>query len=345
MDPIGHALIGSAVLAMAPVEGSLAVGAAVLLGAEAPDADVVVKWAKGEAAYLKHHRGATHGPVGVLLLSAVIAWGVALATGQPFALLFTWALAGAFSHVLFDVTNNYGTQALWPFSRTRFALDWSPIIDVWLMLLITAGWLIYWFMPGSDRQVIFTWVWVGILAYYVGRGYLHTRAMKLVKARFPEASWQAGARPEDEAQRQTAQLSVHPCFLNVFGWRYVVQDKDQFLTGLVYVNRGAVTKPWVARHWSDAVVMSSLQSPLVALFKEFARHPRAEYQEKESGITEVRWTDMRFEIEGYSPFTAKAWIDKELHLLDDRLGPRDMPEKEFIRKRLQEERGKADEPS
>lgn len=330
MDPIGHFLIGSAVFAMAPNEAGAAVATAVLVSAEAPDIDIVVRWFKGHPAYLRHHRGPTHGPIGVLLLCTLIALVLALFTATDFGTLWSWALAGALSHVIFDVTNNYGTQALWPFNRTRLALDWSPVVDVWLMALIGGGWLVHWLLPGAPRQTIFAVVWGLITLYYATRWYLHRRAGALVVQRF------AAALPPGAPG---VQYSVHPLFLSLYTWRYVVQEEERFLTGLVCLRRGVVTPPTAARHVRDAVINASLQSTMLDIFLEFARHPRADYTVDSFGQYTVRWTDMRFEVDGFSPFTAEVYLDKELRLLDDKLGAQSAPDKEYLRKRWREERG------
>lgn len=343
MDPIGHLLIGSAVLAMAPAEAGTAIAVATLVGAEIPDSDYVVKWLKGGPAYLHYHRGPTHGPVGVLALSALTAWVVGFFAVTPFVTLFLWALAGALSHVLFDVTNNYGTQALWPFSSRRLALDWSPIVDLWLVAIIVAGWMYYWAWPGASRQTVFTWVWAVIGVYYVARWRLHDRAATMVMRQFPNAGWQGGARPQNEAIRSKPVFSVHPSFLSLSTWRYVVQDGQQFKTGLVSLRRGVVTEPKVSAHHDDAVVSASMQAPLLGVFLNFARHPRAEYTQDSLEQYTVRWTDMRFEVDGYSPFSAEIHLDKELYLLDEQLGPQKAPGKDYILKRWQEERGQFDE--
>jgi inner membrane protein len=326
VDPVSHFLIGSAVYALAPAEAGAAVAAATLLGAEAPDSDVVIRWARGPVAWLEHHRGPTHGPFGVLGFSAAIAGVISPFTAVPFLSLFLWAVAGAVSHVLFDVTNNYGTQAIWPFSRKRLALDWSPVIDLPLILLLAGGWLVVWLWPGTGRQAVFGIVWAIVLLYYGLRRQWHAKALALVQARFP------GASPPDS-------LSVHPTFLSLTVWRYVVKEEDQFMTGLVSVTRGIVTEPSVSHHRDDAVIAASLQAPTVGVFLRFARHPRAEYKQESPDLYTVRWTDMRYEVDGHSPFSVLAMLDRDLNLLDERLGPRDVPPGDYIRKRLREERG------
>src|SRR5204862_5759954 len=132
--------------------------ATLLLASNAPDIDIVTT-AGGAISYLKWHRGPTHGPLGVLalaILTAVLVWGgrdildrrrsAAEATAAanvdpdaPFAMLVAVALIGVVLHVLMDLPTSYGTRILSPFDWHWFAVDWMPIVAIYLHLMLLAG--------------------------------------------------------------------------------------------------------------------------------------------------------------------------------------------------------------
>lgn len=318
MDPVSHAIIGSAVAAMVPEGSSAALAVGVLVGAELPDIDVVVRYLRGPAPYLQIHRGPTHGILSVFLLSlmtaVVIRW---FATGTSLALLFSWTLLGALSHVLFDLMNDYGTQVFWPFSRRWVALDMVPIVDLVVVGTIAAGWLLH-LLLGAPRLLVFTGVWVVIGIYLAARAWSHARASRLVSDRF-----QGEPPPKDSAQAgegwREERISVHPCILSLTAWRYLVKTETAYLTGTVWMTDGKVSEPERSHNQMDKIVHASLQSDFVSQFSHWVRKPRVTVSQQE-GLYRVDWTEARYERFGYSPFRAYAWLDKDLNLKDDGFG-------------------------
>lgn len=340
MDPISHAVIGSAVAGLLPPGTEPAVVLGILLGAEAPDIDFVVRYWRGEAGYLRAHRGPTHGILSLILASALIAGALQwISAGTPFLTLFWWSLAGCLSHVLFDIGNDYGTQALWPFSNRRVALDVIPIVDPWILAIIGVGWLSHWIVPGH-RAAIFTGVWAALGAHVLLRFWLHSRAVRVVTRHFAGTKVASGLIPCGDGWLDQ-RITVHPSLLSLNCWRYVVQSEGCYLTGQVWAMEGRVGSPTSSRNDSDAVVQASLQSPLVSTFVRWSRRPRAE-SKPQDGLILVTWTEARYERYGYSPFRAYAWLDRELSLVDEGFGPDRMSgiSRELLVKALREEMGR-----
>lgn len=341
IDNVSHAIIGSAVVALAPPDVAPAVAVAVLVAAESPDFDFVIRMAGGPVTYLKHHRGPTHGLVTLPLHAALIAGIIhLLAPGVGFWSLFWWALAGGLSHVLFDFLNDYGTQGFWPFSRRWIALDLIPIIDVWMLGLIGLGWGVHWAWPGH-RQMIFVMVWLLLGGYVMLRFWLRRRAWRLVADRFDMEGACGEAVPCGPGWRQE-RLTIHPTLFSLVAWRYVAQRQGEYLTGMVWVHNSAVGDPERAENHHDRVVLASLKAQTVSAFAAWARRPRVTVEKQES-LYLVRWTEMRYEVDGFSPFTAYAWLDDELKLVDEGLGsqkPANM-DKDAVKRRLQKEMGRA----
>lgn len=318
MDNVSHAIIGSAVVAMMPPGTHPAVMLGVIIGSETPDLDYIIRMVGGPVAYLKYHRGPTHGLITLPLQAAIVAVVLRLVwPDAPLVPLFLWTLVGCLSHVLFDFGNDYGTQGLWPFSGRRIAQDLIPIVDVRLLALIGAGWLVDRIWPGH-RQLVFLGVWLLIAAYVWLLARLHTRAVELVRARYDlseacgtAAACGSGWRPE--------RLSVHPMLLSMNAWRYVVQMPGEYHVGRVWVRERRVSQPEQTRNQMDQVVQASLQSEIVSTFADWVRRPRVEVEQLQ-GRYQVRWSEARYEVDGFAPFAVYAWLDQDLELIDHGLG-------------------------
>jgi membrane-bound metal-dependent hydrolase YbcI (DUF457 family) len=61
------------------------------------------------------------------------------AGGREFGTLFIAATLAAMVHVLMDVCTSAGVALLWPWRETRFAWDWLPGVDPWILALLLAG--------------------------------------------------------------------------------------------------------------------------------------------------------------------------------------------------------------
>lgn len=199
--------------------------AALLLGSNAPDIDIVTT-AGGSAAYLQWHRGPTHGPVGIVALGLVTAalvvggrrlWGGragfaparAAAPRDAFpsapASFGALAVASTFAvlcHVLMDLPTSYGTRILSPFSWTWFAEDWFPIVDLYLLTILGAT---LWFgrrAPTRNATIALSLM----LAYYGFRGVLHARAIAIA----PSAFGAQLPQPCEGAAGQAARIDSWP---------------------------------------------------------------------------------------------------------------------------------------
>lgn len=272
MDPISHAAIGSAVAGLFPEGTHAAVCWSAVLGAESPDIDIVVHFVRGRVGYLRAHRGPTHGlvtlPLQALLIAVVLKlWN----PGAPFGPLFGAALLGALSHVLLDFGNDYGTQGLWPFSPRRIAFDLIPIVDLGILAIIGAGWLANALLP-AGRTAVFAGVWLALGLYVLVRLLLHRRAWDLVVEHLqPPAD--CGEAVGCGVGWPAQAVTVHPTLLSLNAWRYVAQQPGGFLTGMVWVHPGRVSRPAQAANRYDRVVLASLQAAAVTAFASWTRRP------------------------------------------------------------------------
>ena len=157
MDPFAHTLAGAALAATGLRHQARYATAALIIGANLPDIDVLATfW--GEDAMLEHRRGWTHGILAMvvlpwLLLALIWLWhrfvgvnGTSSLPWRPGRLLALCYLAIA-SHPLLDWLNTYGVRLLMPFDGTWFYGDTLFIVDPWLWLLPLAAVMLAWQGP------------------------------------------------------------------------------------------------------------------------------------------------------------------------------------------------------
>jgi inner membrane protein len=159
VDPLAHTLAG-ALLAKSRLGRAMPLAMPTLvLAANVPDVDVFAYVRGGDAA-LAFRRGITHGPLGLLLLPALVAvvvwlvgrrrWARSPAAGVPAAAsapvdaaprvaslggLLSLAYLGALTHPALDWLNTYGVRFLHPFDRRWFYGDTLFIVDPWMWLV------------------------------------------------------------------------------------------------------------------------------------------------------------------------------------------------------------------
>jgi membrane-bound metal-dependent hydrolase YbcI (DUF457 family) len=96
----------------------------------------------GPSAYLEWHRTYTHSIVGTL---CVVAIGVLIAVrlGARKMSTFAWITAAmvvaAVAHLMMDLWQSDGVTLLWPIRATRFAADFVPGMDPWILVLLILG--------------------------------------------------------------------------------------------------------------------------------------------------------------------------------------------------------------
>lgn len=134
MDTVTHALAGAAISdcwfrkRLGPVATPFALAVAAL-----PDADVVTRLVSRES-FLLHHRGITHSFLAILLAAPLLGLaGRALAKRGGWKEWGALALLCLLSHTVLDLLTSWGTMPLLPFSNARLAWDVLPIIDLFLL--------------------------------------------------------------------------------------------------------------------------------------------------------------------------------------------------------------------
>lgn len=313
MDTGSHLLFGATLAGVAHlspvVHGDPALSGAVLcaalIGSHAPDFDAVFRL-KGTDAYVKHHRGWSHSLPALLLWPLIIAPLTAWAFGETShaAIVFGWALLAVVLHVAFDLTNAYGVQCLLPVRRGWLHLDSLCLTDPFLLLLHGTAAVVWlaggWSAPGTA----FLAVWLATGAYALLRIAHHALAVRHVERQFPGA------------------IAVHvlPDLL-WHRWHYVVQTDEGFRMGRL-VGRQLHPTAQLPREEADVhdCVRASRRVSHVQALLHFAKRAYVKWQEQPDGGYLVTWTDLRFWRERDWPFRAEVRLDRQLNVIDQKLG-------------------------
>jgi hypothetical protein len=274
-----------------------------------------------------------------------------------FAMLCAVSIIATLFHVLMDLPTSYGTRVLSPFAWHWFAVDWMPIIDVYLLTILIGGAFAGLVSEPSRRRnqaIVFT-----LMATVYGvRAIAHREALEIAPELFgralpprcdPEAPIDAGlvrwprdaharARPGDK--RCLVDMAALPTFISPFRWTIVAQFSNAYELHDVDLLDSRLQQPAtpierflrLTIRYPDVwlpVVHVAAQTALAQRFLGFSRFPAARSAvDERTGVTTVRWTDMRFVRAPLTQaarrgnlFTATIRIDRDGHVVDEHLGP------------------------
>ena len=154
MDPLTHALasytLKRSVFPRAPRTTTIAM----LLAGTLADLDFLSAYVS-PSAYLTCYRTYFHSLLAALLISGLVSLPFFLrkpaAPDKPNPLfpILAAAFAASALHLLLDLCQSTGVELFWPISSRRFALDWLPDLDLWILGILLAGIL----LPSLGRLV------------------------------------------------------------------------------------------------------------------------------------------------------------------------------------------------
>lgn len=178
MDTVTHGLTGWLIARAVPDDtGKKTAAAAVIIGSLLPDADNITSLL-GSEAYLRLHRGISHGFAGVAvtsLLAALLLYR--FGRWKDLKKLYLLVLLGQLSHIALDLFNSYGTQIFQPFSDARVSLDLLFVVDLLFTGIVAAGIFLSRSRPAPARVAL------AALGVYVGfAAVLHERAEEAVRS-------------------------------------------------------------------------------------------------------------------------------------------------------------------
>ncbi|MWC29529.1 metal-dependent hydrolase [Paenibacillus sp. MMS18-CY102] len=312
MDSGTHLVMGLGLAGLASVDpviaGDTTLHTAVLIGtvvgSQAPDFDTLLRF-KGNASYIRHHRGASHS------IPAIIGW-TALITivlqlfyrgSLPWLHIIGWVLLAVCVHVMTDLFNAYGTQAVRPFSSKWISWNiihiFDPVIFTTHVIAISI-----WAFGLANPAVLFPLLYSLLAIYYVWRTTVHFRKRALVEKIDNEHS-------DGDRYWLIPTISLHD-------WNVVKRKHDgSFVIGdlrnkqLRWLDRATCSNhPAVDRSKNDPSIQSFLYLTSFAC---------AEVKEHDWGY-EVRWSDVRYRHRKQYPFVAVLMMDKNYKTVGSYVG-------------------------
>ena len=340
MDNVTHTLF-AATLARTPLgragRGTLA---ALVIASNAPDIDIVAAVGGGTTTYLEWHRGPTHGPLGLVGLGLATAGVVWLGRAgldrwrarrapetdprkdASLGMLVSISMIGVLLHILMDLPTSYGTRLLSPFDWRWFAVDWLPIVDIYLLIALAAG-LVFGELSKPSRRRLAAIVLAVMAANYGVRAVAHGQAMRLAPRLLGPGLaepcdsqsvtmdgaldvWPRAHQPPAPSGRTCLiEVATVPTFASPFRWRVIAHLSNGYeLHDLDVLDARLRTAPTSGEiRWRRAVRYPNQWTPATwvaaktrtaSVFLGFSRFPAARTFTDRSGTTTVRWTDMRF---------------------------------------------------
>ena len=319
MDNLTHSLFGWTVARAGLGRRLPHATATLIVASNIPDIDIVAGFRDG-VDYLAVHRGPTHGPLGVvglgLLTAALMSLWRRVSSRRVRSpdddrdrshFMSTWMLAmiGIAGHVLMDLPTSYGTRLLSPFVWTWYALDWMPIIDVYLWLVLI-GALAVGARTGRERAAL---VGLGLMACdYSARAILHHRALEN-GASFNAAGLHAPCIATPTLVAHTAgplapatgsgvcvEAAALPTFLSPFTWRAIRRQSNGYELSdrRLFGQPPTLQSAWLPSDSGDVDRVRATRPGRVYL--DFARFPIAELVSRTPSLTTVRLFDARFVV-------------------------------------------------
>jgi inner membrane protein len=154
MDPLTHALASYTLKRAAFPRIPRSATIAMLLVGTIADVDLLSAYIS-PSAFLTFHRTYFHSLLAAVLFSLLVTLPFLLrkrsANENPHPTLpvFLAAFSAAMLHLLLDLCQSTGVELFWPFSSRRFALDWLPHLDLWILAILLAGIL----LPALSRLI------------------------------------------------------------------------------------------------------------------------------------------------------------------------------------------------
>ena len=350
MDNLTHSLFGWTIARAGLGRRVPYATATLIIASNLPDIDIVAGLRDG-IDYLAVHRGPTHGPLGAvglgLLTATVISGWQRVASHRSrfapgdrgeghFGSWWLLATIGIACHVLMDLPTSYGTRLLSPFGWTWYALDWMPIIDVYLWVVLVAA-LVAGSKIGRTRAALIA---LALMACdYSARAILHHRALTNA-ASFNAAGVRAtctvaptlvahsgGALPLQTEPDVCLEAAALPTFLSPFTWRIIRQHSNGYELSdwRAFGHVATIQSAWLASDRSDVERVRGTRP--AQIFLDFARFPIAELVARTPSLTTVRLSDARFVMMPVNNRRASArlsvivTVDASGRIVEQRFGP------------------------
>jgi membrane-bound metal-dependent hydrolase YbcI (DUF457 family) len=200
----------------------------ILVAGTIADIDLISAWF-GPSAYFASRRTFTHSLLGTVVVIAVAALFVHYLAKkrqvlEPVPTLALPLALAALLHVALDLLQSEGVELLWPFSAKRYAADYLPSIDLWILALLIAGILLPELFrlvtseigvkekrPRGRNSAVITFAF--IVAYMGARGLFHSGSVTALD-------------PHSYKGESPRRVGAFPDALSIFTWHGVVETQS-----------------------------------------------------------------------------------------------------------------------
>jgi membrane-bound metal-dependent hydrolase YbcI (DUF457 family) len=326
MDAFTHGLASYSITRALFPRASRATLIATILAGSAANIDYISAGV-GPSAFLNWHRTATHSVLGTLVLTLVLAIGVALATRRKakpdsFRVILLAVLAACALHVAMDVTQNESVQLLWPFRTQRYSTDWVAHFDLWILVILLAGALLPQLLAlvteeigakskGPRGRISAIIALLLVFGYIGARAVLHGNTVTTIEARTYRG----------ELPRRVAAFAESD---SPFHWRGLVESERAFYELDLSVVPGSSFNPDAAvvsyKPQSSAPLDAARTTESVRRLLEAAKFPKASVEKTNTGYR-VQLRDLAAQLEGRSGAHVIAIVetDPDAKVLADEL--------------------------
>lgn len=265
--------------------------------------------------YLNWNYGPLHSILVAILVALLVSFALrayAKSRGVLLSGSLWWfaPLCAALLHLGMDALLSSGPKLFWPISSKRFALDWAPSFDLWVLGLLALGTLVpeLFRLIGDEigakskkprGQVGAIVAFVVVIAYFVLRGMLHSEAALLILER---------SYAGESARRGAA----FPDATSPFLWHAIVETESAI--HIVSVPTGPMSNfdPESALHIHKPELSPILEAAQKAdAAKQFiaaARFPKATVQKETDGFS-VELRDLKYDALGQDSRIVEAEIN------------------------------------
>lgn len=311
MDTGTHLVYGLGIAGLAHIDplvssdpsAAMAVFIGAMVGQQAPDFDQIIRM-KGNAAYIRNHRGLSHSIPAVFIWTLSITGILALFfSGLPWLNVAFWVFIAVAVHVISDLFNTYGTQALRPFSKKWISWNIIHIFDPVIFTVHIIG-ILLWALQAAEPQHIFIVVYSFLLLYYLWRTSVHYKLEQNLHKKDPH--YVKGDR----------YILIPTVYLN--HWHVVKQRKTGgYATG--ELRNGELF--WVDKveEISHPAIEASMRSKDIQSLLSFSPHTGTEIKHHSWGY-EVHWFDVRYRHRNKYPFVGVVILDKDLRIKSSYVG-------------------------
>ncbi|MGC1414331.1 MAG: metal-dependent hydrolase [Candidatus Acidiferrum sp.] len=338
MDIVTHGLASLAVArGFFPRAGKAAMASAVIAGTIA-DIDWLSSYFS-PSAFLTWHGAYTHSILAALLVSILLLAipvlaifrgpvGIALTVAEAeavretpnagrnlslriiFMAAFIAPLCAALLHIAMDACQSSGAMLFWPFSTRRYALDWLPGIDPWILTILIGAIAIPELLRlvGSEigakskkpRGQTGALIGLALILVYVGaRATLHSNATSLLASR---------AYHGETARRAWA----YPETLSLLTWRGVVETESALDEIDVNVAAASDFDPdyslRIFKPEPSPALQAARNTNVAKRFLATAQIPKASVEKTETGYVVVL-RDLRCAASGETKHEVSAYIE------------------------------------